>query len=354
MAGHLWRPERWTNLEDPGDLPVALPEVIAGDVATAVDRVQTAAPAWARVPLPERIERMRAAQRALAKAKDELARGISIETGKPLGEAQGEVGAVVAKIDLTALADAEVHLADRPHPGGPHPATVRQHARGPAVVIGPFNFPLHLGHGANVAYLLSGNPVIYKPSPLAAHVAARYGELMTPHFPPGVFQLVQGLGAEGEALCLDPRIRAVCFTGSVPVGRALAQKLAGDFSKDLALELGGSNALIVCGDADLEIAASAAAEGACLTTGQRCNATSRVIVARAVAADFLPRFLAALRAFEPGDPLLNTTKLGPLINAAAVARYEKFCTEQPGSWLWPGQVEPVVAGKLGHYRCGLR
>ena len=339
--------DRWQNLS-PGDLSVVLPEVVAGDVAAAISAAVAAAANWARAPLAERIERMRAAQRALDDAKDELRHGIALETGKPLTEAQGEVGAVIAKIDLT-IADAEEHLADRTNLGGPHPALVRQHARGPAVVIGPFNFPLHLGHGANVAHLLAGNPVIYKPSPLAANVAARYAALLAPHFPPGVFQLVQGGGMEGEVLCLDPRVRAVCFTGSVPVGRLLAQKLAGDLAKDVALELGGSNALIVCADADLDKAAQAAAEGACLTAGQRCNATSRVIVERAVAAAFEQKFLAALAVFEPGDPLLPTTKLGPVISAAAVARYEKLCAEMRGSWLLPGKVEPVVVGKRGHY-----
>ena len=339
--------DRWTN-RSPGDLSIALPEVEAGDVAGAVERACAAASAWARTPLSERIERLRTAQQALVAAKEELARGIALETGKPLTEALGEVGAVVAKIDLT-IEDAQTFLAPRTDLGGPHPALVRQHPRGPAVVIGPFNFPLHLGHGANVAHLLAGNPVIYKPSPLAANVAARYGELMAASFPPGVFQVVQGGGAEGEALSLDPRVRAVCFTGSVPVGRALAQKLAADFSKDLALELGGSNALIVCADADLDLAAQAAADGACLTAGQRCNATSRVIVERTVAEEFLPHFLAALRAYEPGDPLLGSTKLGPLISAAAVNRYEKLCTELRGSWVLAGRVEPIVSGKRGHY-----
>jgi len=337
----------WQNLS-PGDLSVALPEVVATPVEPTLAASAAAASAWARTPLAERIERLRAVQQSLAGAKDELARGISVETGKPITEALGEVGAVIAKIDLT-IADAEQHLADRTDLGGPHPALVRQHARGPAVVIGPFNFPLHLGHGANVAHLLAGNPVICKPSPFAANVAARYAELLVPHFPADVFQLVQGGGAEGEALCLDPRVRAVCFTGSVPVGRLLAQKLAGDFAKDVALELGGSNALIVCADADLDKAALAAAEGACLTAGQRCNATSRVIVERAVATEFEQKFLAALAAFEPGDPLLPTTKLGPVISAAAVARYEKLCAGMRGSWLLPGKVEPVVAGKRGHY-----
>jgi acyl-CoA reductase-like NAD-dependent aldehyde dehydrogenase len=340
-------PTTWQN-HSPGDLAFTLPEVSAGDVESAVTQASAVAKSWARTPLTERIERMRAAQQTLATAKDDLARGIALETGKPITEAFGEVGAVIAKIDLS-ISDAEEHLAERTNLDGPHPALVRQSACGPAVVIGPFNFPLHLGHGANVAHLLAGNPVIYKPSPLAANVAARYGALMAPAFPSGVFQLVQGGGTEGEALCVDPRMRAVCFTGSVSVGRALAQKLAGDFSKDLALELGGSNALIVCADADLDLAAQAAADGACLTAGQRCNATSRVIVERPVAAAFQQKFLAALPAFEPGDPLLPATKLGPVISAAAVARYEKLLTELPGAWWQPGRVEPVIAGKRGHW-----
>lgn len=332
----------------PGDLSVVLPDVAPGDVPAAVEAAFSAAGAWARTPLPERIARLRAAQLALAAAKEELALGIALETGKPLTEALGEVGAVVAKIDLT-IADAERWLAEEGNLGGPHPALVRRRARGPAAVVGPFNFPLHLGHGANVAHLLAGNPVIFKPSPLAASVAGRYGELMSPAFPPGVFQVVQGGGAEGEALCLDPRVRSVCFTGSVPVGKALAKALAEDFSKDLALELGGSNALIVCADADLEKAAHAAAEGACLTAGQRCNATSRVIVERPVANEFQRRFLDALAVFQPGDPLLATTKLGPVISASAVARYERLLAETPGEWLLPGKAEPEVGGKRGHY-----
>ena len=332
----------------PGDLSVVLPEVAPGDVAAAVEAAVAAAGGWTRTPLAERIARLRVAQQAIAAAKEELAHGIALETGKPITEALGEVGAVVAKIDLT-VADAERWLAEETGLGGPHPALIRRRSRGPAAVVGPFNFPLHLGHGANVAHLLAGNPVLFKPSPLAAGVAARYGELMSPAFPPGVFPVVQGGGAEGERLCLDPRVRSVCFTGSVPVGKGLARALAEDFSKDLALELGGSNALLVCADADLEKAATAAAEGACLTAGQRCNATSRVIVERPVAAEFQRLFLDALAVFQPADPLLATTKLGPVISAAAAARYARLLAAMPGEWLLRGAVVPEVAGKRGHY-----
>ncbi|MEQ1854503.1 MAG: aldehyde dehydrogenase family protein, partial [Chthoniobacteraceae bacterium] len=241
-------PRSWRN-RSPGDLSIELPEIHATDVKPALAAAAGAAASWRGTPLDKRIESLRAAQSALNSARDELARGIALETGKPLTESLGEIGAVIAKIDLT-VQDALAHLAGRTITDGPHPSKVRQLPRGPAVVIAPFNFPLHLGHGATVAHLLAGNPVIFKPSPLAANVAARYAELMAAALPHGVFTLVQGSADEALALARDTRTRAVCFTGSVAAGRALALELAADFSKELALELGGRNATIVCADAD--------------------------------------------------------------------------------------------------------
>jgi acyl-CoA reductase-like NAD-dependent aldehyde dehydrogenase len=220
--------------------------------------------------------------------------------------------------------------------------------RGVAAVIGPFNFPIHLAHGAMVAHLLAGNPVIFKPSPLAAVVAQAYAVEMQAALPPGVFGLVQGGAAESIAVAEDPRVRAVCFTGSVAAGRNLAQRLAGDFSKELALELGGRNAAIVCADADLALAAAAIADGACLTCGQRCNATSRVIVEQAVAEKFEALLVAAIAAFQPGIPASADTRLGPLINAAAVERYVARISER-ADWLLPGGVCGEVGGRRGHY-----
>jgi acyl-CoA reductase-like NAD-dependent aldehyde dehydrogenase len=340
-------PKNWRN-RSPGDLSILLSEITAGDPAEAVEAAKAAAPAWARSPLAERCERLKRAQRLLDATRERLAEGIATETGKPLTEARAELAAVIAKIDLT-IADANDWLTERPAPESSHPASVRRRPRGPAAVVAPFSFPLHLGHGAVVAHLIAGNPVILKPSPLAASVASEYGAVMASVFPSGVFHLLQGGGEEGEALCLDPRVRSVCFTGSIPVGRALAKALAEDFSKDLALELGGSNCVIVCADADLEKAAMAVAEGACLTAGQRCNATSRVIVEKPVARDFQRLLLAAFTAFRPGNPVLPTTRLGPLINAAAAVRYDKLLAETPGEWLLPGGFAPEIGGKRGYY-----
>jgi len=336
----------WRNLS-PGDLSIKLPEVCATPVEPVLEAAANAARAWSRTPMQDRFTHLREAQQRLVANKEELARGIALETGKPLTEARGEVGAVIAKFDLT-IQDAGTELPRRAIGDGPHPAWVRRIARGPAAIIGPFNFPLHLANGAIVAHLAAGNPVIFKPSPLAAVVAQAYADLMTPCFPHGVFQLVQGGGSEGRAVCVDPRVRAVCFTGSVPVGRALARELAEDFSKDLALELGGRNATIVCADADLDLAARAVADAMSLTCGQRCNATSRILVAEPIRDGFAEKLIAEMTRYKPGDPLRDDTTLGPLINEGAMRRFEEIAN-QTSDWLLPAQAVPEVDGKKGYY-----
>jgi acyl-CoA reductase-like NAD-dependent aldehyde dehydrogenase len=331
----------------PSDLSIEIPELQPTPVEPILAAAVASAKSWRSTPLAERCERLKVAQAALASDKDELARGIAFETGKPLTEAIGEVGAVIAKFDLT-IADALGHFAERSVTDGPHPALVRRISMGVAVVISPFNFPLHLGHGATVAHLLAGNPVVLKPSPHAEHVVARYAKTLASALPAGVFQVVHGGAAEAIALATDNRTRAICFTGSVPAGRALSSAVAADFSKELALELGGRNAAIVCADADLDAAADAVADGMSLTCGQRCNATSRLIVVREIEAEFLARLVRSLARYAPGDPLLPATKLGPLISAASLERYSALTSEK-ADWILPGTAPQAVSGKLGHF-----
>jgi acyl-CoA reductase-like NAD-dependent aldehyde dehydrogenase len=340
-------PTYWQN-RSPGNLDRLLPEVRATSVEATVANARHAAPEWAAASLDARITMLRECQAVLREQSESFARRIAEETGKPLTEARGELGAVVAKFDLT-IADAEQFIADRAVTDGPHPALVRTRPRGPAAVIAPFNFPIHLGHGATVAYLLAGNPVLYKPSPLAAVTGAEYGALMSAHLPSGVFQIVQGHGETGRALCVHPDVRAVCFTGSIPVGTALAKELAADYSKSLALELGGKNATIVCADADIPLAAAAVADALCLTAGQRCNATSRVLVDASVLDDFLAALRVEIARYAPGDPLEDATRLGPVISAAAVDRYRRLTDPALGDWFIPGSAPGRVGEKSGHY-----
>jgi acyl-CoA reductase-like NAD-dependent aldehyde dehydrogenase len=144
-------------------------------------------------------------------------------------------------------------------------------------------------------------------------------------------------------------VRSVCFTGSIPVGRQLATLLAGDLGKDVALELGGKCATIVLRDADLALAAKAVADAMCLTCGQRCNATSRVMVEDAVAAEFEQLLLKELDRYVPGDPMSPDTKLGPLVSVSAVERYARLTALDADRWLKVGRVLAVVDEKRGHY-----
>lgn len=341
--------QSWIN-HSPGDLRIALPEVHATPVEPVLAASVAAARDWARTPLAQRAAALRAIRDDLQAIAGELATAISLEMGKPLAEARGEVGAVIAKFDLT-LADADRHLATETVSDGPHPSELRRLARGPATVIGPFNFPLHLANGAICAHLAAGNPVIFKPSPVTPVVAARYAEVLARHLPAGVFGLVQGGAAEGQSLCVDPRVRSICFTGSVNAGRAISRAVADDHSKSLALELGGKNAVLVCEDADLDAAARAASDALCFTAGQRCNATTRVILRREIADAFIERLLPALAAWTPADPLLETTKLGPLATAASHARYAATLKRDELPWLLRGEALAIRPGDgaPGHY-----
>jgi len=337
-------PEVWIN-RSPGDLAVELPEIAASDVSTAVAKSRGAFAEWRALDLETRKVALRGCQARIKARQEDLARLIALEMGKPLREARLELGAAIAKFDFV-FADADRYVADQDVTDGPLPARVRWRPRGPSAVIAPFNFPIHLGHGAAVAYLLAGNPVLFKPSPLTANIGAAYAEEMQAALPDGVFELVQGGGDVGRELCLHADVRAICFTGSVPVGTALARELAADYSKSLALELGGVNSLIVCEDADLDAAAEATADGLCLTAGQRCNATNRILVQRDVLPGFRDKLLSSLARYVPGDPLDEKTMLGPLVSAAAIERYREMTALAAGSWILPGE---VCGEATGHY-----
>lgn len=324
-----------------------MPETTATEVSPAVANSCAAAREWSRLPLPERIALLQKGKSLLEKKREELARGIALETGKPLREAQGELSAVLGKFDLT-FQDAEEHLSEKKI-SGPHPSVVRRRARGPAAVVAPFNFPIHLGHGAALAHLVAGNPVLFKPSPLASVTCGEYGELLAQNLPEGVFQVVQGDGETGRELCLDQRVRSICFTGSFQAGQALARALADQIDKELALELGGKNPAIVFEDADLETAANAIADAMCFTSGQRCNSTSRLLVAQPMCARLLEELSLTLLRYLPGDPLSVQTSLGPLVSEASYQRYQKLLEDTACHWIVRGNTPASVNGMRGYY-----
>jgi acyl-CoA reductase-like NAD-dependent aldehyde dehydrogenase len=340
-------PRSWQNFS-PGDVSFAFPQSTCVSVSDCVARSVAAFPLWAALSLDERRKILLGCREKLSLDAESLAALISRETGKPLRESRLEMAAVVAKFDFT-FADGEKYLREVLVEDGPNPGLVRQRPRGPAAVIAPFNFPVHLGHGAALAYLLAGNTVLFKPSPLAVNVGVEYARIMQEVLPADVFQLVPGWGETGRMLCLSEAVRSVCFTGSVAVGRELARDLAADTSKSLSLELGGKNSAIVLGDADLDLAAIAVADGMCLTTGQRCNATSRVLVQRSVADAFLERLVHSLTRYQAGNPMDETTLLGPLISFAAHERYECLISKSVGEWIVPGGILEKISPEMHGY-----
>jgi acyl-CoA reductase-like NAD-dependent aldehyde dehydrogenase len=331
----------------PGNLDLLLDRIEPTPVEPAIASATAAARNWSKLGYPERIRLLSAVEAGLREISEELAMGIAREMGKPLTEARGELGAVLGKFALT-FEDAQRYLDHEQVIAGPHPAEIRRLSRGPAVVIGPFNFPLHLANGAILPHLVAGNPVIFKPSPIGAVVAKRYGEVFLEHLPEGVFQIVQGGAEEGMNLCTDERVRAICFTGSAEVGRAIAVAVAHDFSKNVALEMGGKNALVLLADGDPLPAAKAAAGGLCATAGQRCNSTSRAIIHASLADRFCDALKEELKVYQPGDPCLETTMLGPLASQAAHQRYAAALMSG-GEWLVEGAALPDCNGLRGYY-----
>jgi aldehyde dehydrogenase (NAD+) len=196
---------------------------------------------------------------------------------------------------------------------------------GACTLITPWNFPLAIPTWKLFPALICGNTVILKPAEDTPHTAVKFVEILNEAgVPPGVVNLVHGRGEEvGAALARHPEVQLVSFTGSAAVGREIAS-VCGQALKRVSLELGGKNAQIVMEDADLDLALEGALWGAFGTTGQRCTATSRLIVHRQVAKQMTERLVARAEQLKIGDGLDETIDMGPLINAAArekVLRY---------------------------------
>ena len=310
-------------------------------VDEAVSAGRASFPQWKKKTVSERAEYLKKFQAVLKKRESEWTEAIAREVGKPHWEAKTELAAMINKVDITIqesmrlVADFEIPKILENTTGA-----CRYRPLGVLAVIGPFNFPGHLPNGHIIPALLTGNTVVFKPSEKAAWV----GQLMAESFqeagiPSGVFNLVQGEREVSRRLCAHEGVNGVLFTGSYDVGVQIKQDTLHQHWKLLALEMGGKNSVIVWEDADLEATVFETLLGGFLTAGQRCSATSRVLVHRKVLDSFVSQFHARSKAFQIGHPLDNPF-MGPLIDQGSVDRYMKFqgIASREG-------FEPIMSGK---------
>jgi len=303
------------NPANTDDVLAEFPSGTGQDVERAVEAAQAAFPAWRNVPGPERGRVIWRAADIARRRADEIARTMTREEGKILKEAKGEVMKGISLLEFYAGEGFRMH-------GKTMPSEVRdtftytiRRALGVVGLIAPWNFPWAIPVWKSAPALVAGNCVIFKPAELTPATATLLTEIYEEAgLPPGVFNMVVGPGSRvGEAIVNSPVVRAVSFTGSNDVGGALYEKAAKRGAK-VTCEMGGKNAVVVMSDADLDKAATAIHAGAFGSTGQRCTATSRVIVMPDVKEALLERLVDKARKIRVGSGLDETVDMGPAVD----------------------------------------
>ena len=294
-----------------------------------IDKVITSAEegykVWRKISVNERIEYLKKFQQQVEKRKDEIARAIALETGKPLWESLTEASAISAKVNVTitdsfdriknkvienVLPNITGHFVYKP--------------LGVTLVIGPFNFPCHLANGQILAALLTGNSIIFKPSEKTIASSQMLIECFhAAGFPKGVINFINGTAKTTQDILRHKSVKAIFFTGSYAIGKKILESVGTDVSKLVALELGGKNTTIICSDVDIKHAIPELLRASYLSTGQRCTSTSVVVVHRSVEQEFIAKFKEAAMRIIIDHPIEfdSLPFMGPLIDEQALAKY---------------------------------
>jgi aldehyde dehydrogenase (NAD+) len=302
------------------------------EIDTALIQAQSAFLQWRSVPAPRRGELVRRFGNALRQHKDNLARLVTIECGKPISEGAGELQEMIDICDFAVGLSRQLHgltiASERPG----HRMMEQWHPLGPTLIISAFNFPVAVWAWNAALALVCGNSIVWKPSektPLTAHAVQALFEGVARDFddaPQALSQVLQGGRDVGAALVADPRIALISATGSTAMGRAVGQVAAGRFAKTI-LELGGNNAAIVSDKADLDLALRGVLFSAVGTSGQRCTSLRRLFLHDAIHDDFLGKLKAAAASIPVGDPLNTGNLAGPLIDEDTFGRMQAALDE---------------------------
>ena len=337
------------NPSDPADLVATVPIGNAEDIAAAVSAADAAFPRWRSTSGPVRAEALYRWGEKIAERGEELAQAIAREVGKPIGEARGEVAR--ATVILRFYAGEAVRDLGEVIPAQAADAlqfTLRD-PLGPVALITPWNFPLAIPLWKSAPALAFGNTVVLKPSELSPWVTHLLAETaLAAGLPAGVFNVLHGDGTTGEGLLRSEAIRGISFTGSQAVGGRVSA-VALERNCRAQTEMGGKNVVIVAGDADLDRAAALTAAGAMRYAGQKCTATSRVVVDRTVEAAFLAKLEAAVAALPLGPVDDPGSAIGPLITPESRERIAAALATSPAPLIFGGQLPDDPRWQRGNW-----
>jgi acyl-CoA reductase-like NAD-dependent aldehyde dehydrogenase len=339
---------------NPSDLSDVIGEYARADKAqadTAIAAARAAFPAWSMSSVQDRANLLDSIGNTILARKDELGRLLSREEGKTLPEGVGEVvraGQIFKFFGGEALRLAGEKIQSI------RPGVDVEITREPLGVVGiitPWNFPIAIPAWKIAPALCYGNCVVFKPAELVPGSAWALSDIIVKAgVPSGVFNLVMGRGSiVGETMINDPRVDAISFTGSVSTGRSIAAKAIARMAK-LQLEMGGKNPLVVLDDADLGVAVNAAVNGAFFSTGQRCTASSRLIVGANIHDRFVAALSERLGSLKIDDALAPGTDIGPVVDETQLKQNMDYIGigQREGAKLAYGG-EMLKRAKQGHY-----
>lgn len=305
------------NPSDLSDLVGLFAQADNAQADSALAAAQNAQPLWAAQGLEKRQAVLAQIGDELMKRADEIGELLSREEGKPRAEGVGETFRAGQFFAYFAAETLRINgiTADSVR-DGVEIQTAREPV-GVVAVISPWNFPLAAASWKIAPALAFGNAVVWKPANLTPAVAVKLAEIIArQNLPPGAFNLVMGGGESvGTRIVSSPDANAISFTGSLQVGRQVAQAAAKNLTK-LQMEMGSKNPLVVMDDADMDIAVACAVNGAFGGTGQKCTASSRLIVHEKIHDAFVEKTVAATRALKVGNALAPDTQIGPVASAA--------------------------------------
>ncbi len=317
FIGGAWRKSEGKRFETrnpaTGEVLATFPNATKDDVNAAVHAAREAFEKWKKTPPPRRGELLLEAARIFRRKKEELGRVVTSEMGKVIAEGRGDVQEVIDFYEYAAGEGRRMFGETVPSELPSKMCLTIRLPVGPVGLITPWNFPMAIPAWKSGAALIAGCPFVLKPSSLTPLCAAKFVEVLDEAgFPAGVVNMVTGTGSVvGDGLVAHPDIRAISFTGGVETGKHVYESAAKKMIK-VGLELGGKNAIIAMDDANVELLMDGVLFGAFGTAGQRCTATSRLIVHEAIYDRVVDELVARAEKLRVGNPIDEATDMGPV------------------------------------------